>query len=70
MVSQSRLKKFFHAAKDLEITDIDGKCDDCNVILESVDEETVSERLFRLKNRKSAQPIDLPSKIRKLSPGN
>ena len=39
MVSQSRLKKFFHAAKDLEITDIDDNCDDCDVILESYDEK-------------------------------
>ena len=30
-----------------------------------VDETDVAERLFRLKCRKSTQPIDLPSKIRK-----
>ena len=33
-----------------------------------VDEETVAKRLFKLKNRKSTQPIDLPSKLRKLFP--
>ena len=33
-----------------------------------VDETQVAERLFKLKNRKSTQPIDLPSKLRKLFP--
>ena len=33
-----------------------------------VDENEVAERLLRLKSRKSTQPIDLPSKLRKEFP--
>ena len=33
-----------------------------------VDETEVAERIFKLKNRRSTQPCDLPSKLRKMYP--
>ena len=38
-VSQSRLKKFFHAAEELQITDIHDRCDDCDDILGKNEED-------------------------------